>query len=179
MNSAPDSSESDPTRRPGRKRLAAALGAIITFKFLKAVAFLIVGIVVLRFVHLTRHGVPLEFARFLNVPSDWEGIRRLSRFFDRITSGQREAIGTAALAIGAVFAGEGALLLARVWWATYFTIVMTLGAIPLEVIEIWKKPRLLRGWVSLLINVAILVFLWRRRNEFRKPLTAPPPAAAR
>ena len=171
--------ESDPPRRPGRKRLAAALSAIIAFKGLKAAAFFIVGVAVLRFVHVTKHGAPLEFARYLNVPSDWESIRRLSGFFDQITSGQREAIGAAALAIGAIFAGEGSLLLARVWWATYFTIFMTLCAVPLEVMEIWKRPRLFRGWVSLLINLAILVFLWRRRNEFRGRITAPRPAAIR
>ena len=174
-----ETSEPDPPRRPGRKRLAAALGAIIAFKYLKAAAFLIVGVVVLRFVHVTRHGTPLQFARFLNVPADWESIRRLSGFFDTIKSGQREAIGAAALAISAIFAGEGTLLLARVWWATYLTIFVTLAAIPLEVMEIWKRPRLFRGWVSLLINVAILVFLWRRRDEFRDRITAPPPAATR
>ena len=179
MDSAPENSESDPSRRPGRKRLGAALAAIIAFKYLKAAAFLIVGAVVLRFVHVTRHGTPLEFARFLNVPADREGIRRVARFFDGITSGQREAIGAAALAIGAVFAGEGTLLLARVWWATYFTIFMTLLAIPIEVVEISKSPHIFRGWLYLAINVAILVFLWRRRNEFRNRITSPPPAATR
>lgn len=177
VDSTPESSE--PAPRQGRKRLTAAFAAIIAFKYLKAAAFLIVGVVVLRFVHVTRHGAPLELARFLNVPSDWESIRRLSRFFDVITSGQREAIGSAALAIGAVFTGEATLLLARVWWAPYFTIFVTLLGIPLEVVEILKRPRLFRGWLYLAINVAILVFLWRRRNEFRGRLIEPPPGAAR
>jgi uncharacterized membrane protein (DUF2068 family) len=172
-------SESERRRGPRRKRLAAALTAIIAFKGLKAAAFVIVGVVLLRFVHVTKHAAPLEFARYLNVPSDWATIRRLSGFFDTFTSGQREAIGAAALAIGAIFAGEGSLLLGRVWWATYFTIFMTLAAIPLEVMEIWKRPQLFRGWVSLLINVAILVFLWRRRNEFRMRINAPRRSAAR
>lgn len=172
-------SESEPLRRPGRKRLGAPLAAIVAFKYLKAAAFVIVGVVVLRFVSVTRHGAPLEFARFLNVPADREGIRTVARFFDGFTSGQREAIGVAALAIGAVFAGEGTLLLARVWWATYFTIFMTLLAIPIEVVEISKRPHLFRGWLYLSINLAILVFLWRRRNEFRSRITAPRPPAAR
>jgi len=179
VDSAAEISESEPSRRPGRKRLGAALVAIIAFKYLKAAAFVIVGVVVLRFVHVTRHGAPLEFARFLNVPADRESIRRVARLFDGFTSGQREAIGAAALAIGAVFAGEGTLLLARVWWATYFTIFLTLLAIPIELVEISKRPHLFRGWVYLSINVAILVFLWRRRNEFRSRITAPLPPAAR
>jgi uncharacterized membrane protein (DUF2068 family) len=143
------------------------------------------GVAVLRFVHVTRHGAPMEFVRFLNANSDRESIRRLSMFFDHITTGQREAIGAAALAIGAVFVSEGLLLLARIWWATYFTIGMTLLGIPIELLEIWRRPLLFRGWAYLIINIAILAYLWRRRNEFRDEfrsspgITAPPPAATR
>lgn len=148
--------------------------AVIVFKYLKAAAFLIVGVVVLRFVVVARHDPAMEFARFLNANPERESIRRLSTFFDDITPGQREAIGAASLAIGAVFAAEASFLLARIWWATYFTIFLTLLGIPLELMEIWRKPRFFRGWIFLAINVAILVFLWRRRNEFRDSLAAEP-----
>lgn len=141
--------------------------AVIVFKYLKAAAFLLVGVVVLRFVTVSRHDPAMEFARFLNANSERESVRRLSRFFDDITPGQREAIGAASLAVAAVFAAEGFLLLARIWWATYFTMSLTVLAVPLELAEIWSKPRYLRGWVFLVINLGILAFLWRRRNEFR------------
>jgi hypothetical protein len=179
-----DFAHNDP--RPSRpaKRLTGLFILIIIFKFLKAAALVFVGVVVLRFVHVTRHGAPMEFARFLNAGSDRESIRWLSTFFDHITTGQREAIGAAALAVGAVFASEGFLLLARIWWATYFTIGMTLCGIPIELLEIWRRPQRFRGWIYLIINIAILAYLWRRRNEFRdefhdERLTAPPPGAAR
>lgn len=109
----------------------------------------------------------MEFARFLNANPERESIQRLSHFFEEITPGQGRAIGAAALAIGAIFAAEASFLLARIWWATYFTIFLTLLGIPLELAEIWSRPHHLRGWYFLLINLAILVFLWRRRNEFR------------
>ncbi len=150
-----------------KHRLTGGFVAVIVFKYLKAAAFLLVGVVVLRFVHVTRHGAPMEFARFLNANPERESIQRLSRFFDDITVGQRQAIGAASLAVGAVFAAEASFLIARIWWATYFTIFLTLLGIPLELMEIWRKPYFLRGWLFLVINVAILVFLWRRRNEFR------------
>jgi len=166
------------------KPLTGLFIAIIVFKFVKAAALVFVGVVVLRFVHVTRYGAPMEFARFLNAGSDRESIRWLSTFFDHITPGQREAIGAAAIAIGAVFAAEGFLLLARIWWATYFTIGMTLCGIPIEVLEIARRPQRFRGWLYLVINIAILAYLWRRRNEFRdefrrERLIAPPPGAAR
>ncbi|HSD71381.1 MAG TPA: DUF2127 domain-containing protein [Thermoanaerobaculia bacterium] len=167
-----ESAHNDSGRTQPAKRLTGFFVAIIAFKFLKAAAFLIVGIVVLRFVHVTGHGAPMKFVRFLNVHPDRESIRRLSMFFDHITTGQREAIGAAALAICAVFAVEGFLLLGRIWWATYFTICTTLLGIPIELLEIWKRPRLVRGWVYLVINIAILAYLWYRRNEFRSEFRA-------
>lgn len=116
----------------------------------------------------------MVFARFLNANPERESIQRLSQFFEEITPGQRRAIGAAALAIGSIFLAEASFLLARIWWATYFTIFLTLLGIPLELIDIWRKPYHLRGWYFLIINVAILVFLWRRRNEFRDQLRETP-----
>ncbi len=156
-------------------RLTGGFIAVIVFKYLKAAAFLLIGVAVLRFVHLTRHGAPMELAQFLNANPERESIRRLSTFFNDITPGQREAIGAASLVVGAIFAAEASLLLARIWWATYFTIFLTLFGIPVEVIEIWKKPLYLRGWLFLAINLAILIFLWRRRNEFRDEFAEPTP----
>ena len=179
-----DSSHNDSASPRPHKRLTGLFVAIIAFKFLKAAAFLLVGVVVLRFVGATRHGAPMEFARFLNANPDREAIRQLSAFFGGITIRQRELIGAAALAIAAVFAGEGFLLLARVWWATYFTIAMTLCGIPIEVLEIWRRPERFRSWFYLVVNISILAYLWYRRNEFRddfRPprITAPPRGAAR
>lgn len=116
----------------------------------------------------------MAFARFLNANPERESIQRLSQFFEEITPGQGQAIGAAALAIGSIFAAEASFLLARIWWATYFTIFLTLLGIPLELTEIWHKPHHLRAWYFLIINVAILVFLWRRRNEFRDQLRETP-----
>jgi uncharacterized membrane protein (DUF2068 family) len=116
----------------------------------------------------------MEFARFLNANPGRESVQRLSQFFEEITPGQGRAIGAAALAIGSIFAAEASFLLARIWWATYFTIFLTLLGIPLELVEIWHRPHHERGWYFLIINIAILVFLWRRRNEFRDRLGAAP-----
>jgi uncharacterized membrane protein (DUF2068 family) len=112
----------------------------------------------------------MEFARFLNANPERETIQRLSHFFEEITPGQSEAIGAAALAVGSIFAAEASFLVARIWWATYLTIFLTLLGIPLELVEIWRRPHHMRGWYFLIINLAILIFLWRRRNEFRDRL---------
>jgi uncharacterized membrane protein (DUF2068 family) len=154
------------TANPPRP-LSGGFIAVIVFKYLKAAAFLLVGVAVLRFEHVARRDPSMAFARFLNANPERESIQRLSRFFEEITPGQGRAIGAAALAIGCIFAAEASFLVARIWWATYFTIFLTLLGVPLELMDIWRKPYQLRGWYFLIINVAILIFLWQRRNEFR------------
>ena len=156
-----------------KHRLSGGFIAVIVFKYLKAVAFLLVGVAVLRFEHLNVRDPSMEFARFLNANAERESIRRLSQFFEEISPGQGRAIGAAALAIGCIFAAEASFLLARIWWATYFTIFLTLLGIPLELVEIWHRPHQQRGWYFLIINLAILIFLWRRRNEFRDRFAPP------
>ena len=77
-----------------------------------------------------------------------------------LTSRQVRAIGAASILIGLVFAAEGTLLATRIWWATYFTIVLTALGIPPEIVEIAKRPGSARRYLLLAVNVAILVYLW-------------------
>ncbi len=156
------------SREPQKTRMSKGFLAIILFKWLKGAAFLLVGVAVLRFVRLSAHGAPMEIAEFLNVNPERENVQRLSAFFSQITPGQVQAIGAAAVAIGLVFAAEGTLLAARIWWATYFTIILTALGIPLEIYEIFRSPAEVRRYVLLAVNAVILLYVWKRRYEFRR-----------
>lgn len=140
---------------------------IIVFKFAKAAAFLLLGAVALRIAHLPNHSEPMEVARFLGVTERKVIVQYLSIVLAALTSRQVQAIGAASILVGAVFAAEGALLAMRVAWAPYFTIVLTALGIPPELIEIARRPESVRRYVLLAVNVAILMYLWKRRNEFR------------
>jgi uncharacterized membrane protein (DUF2068 family) len=150
-----------------RPRLTPGFIGIIAFKYLKAAAFLLLGAVALRLAHLPTHSEPLEVARFLGVHERTRVVQDVSAVVAALTSRQVQALGAAAILIGLVFAAEGTLLAARIWWATYFTIVLTALGIPPELVEIAKHPVSARRYVLLAVNVAILVYLWTRRNEFR------------
>jgi uncharacterized membrane protein (DUF2068 family) len=150
-----------------RPPLTAGFIGIIVFKYLKAAAFLLLGLVALRIARLPHHSEPLEIARFLGVTERSRVVQDVSAVVGALTSGQVRAIGAAAFLIGLVFAAEGTLLATRVWWATYFTIVLTALGIPPELVEIAKRPGSVRRYLLLAVNVAILIYLWRRRNEFR------------
>ena len=153
-----------------RPRLSAGFLGIIVFKLAKSAAFFLLGAVALRIARLPHHSEPLEVARLLGVNSRSVLVQHLSLIVSAMTTREVEAIGAACFLIGLVFAAEGSLLAARVPWAPYFTIVLTALGIPPELIEIARRPGSLRRYALLAINVAILVYLWRRRNDFRNRL---------
>jgi uncharacterized membrane protein (DUF2068 family) len=150
------------------KPLSAGFLWIIVFKFIKAAGFTLVGVVALRLARLSAHSEPLEIARFFGAASNTTVVQHLSRILSTFTQGQVQAIGAAAFFIALIFAAEGTLLAMRIWWATYFTIVLTAFGVPLEIVEIARHPQSVRRYVLLAVNLAILVFLWMRRNEFKE-----------
>ena len=168
-NSAPMTApaDTDPAHPRHRPPLSAGFVAVIVFKYLKAAAFILVGVVVLRIARLPSHSEPMQLARLLQIRPERESVQRLSAFLSHVTPGEVEALGTASILIGLVFAAEGTFLTLRLWWATYFTIFLTALGIPIEVREIFKSPGRPRLYVLLAINLAILAYVWAKRNEFR------------
>jgi len=151
----------------GKPGLSAGFIGIIVFKCLKGAAFILMGLAVLHIARLARHSEPMQIARLLGVDQSKLVVQHLSVFLEAFTAGQVEAIGAAAFVIGLIFATEGTLLAMRIWWAPYFTIVLTALGIPPELIEIFRRPASGRRYLLLAINVAILIYLWKRRNEFK------------
>jgi Predicted membrane protein (DUF2127) len=147
-----------------QKRLSGGFLAIIAFKYFKAVIFLFVAIAALRLSRINPFPTAEQVEHFFRSSPENELVRTFSRF---LTPGLAMQIGVVSLLVAAVFATEGTLLAARVWWSTYLTIVLTASGIPLELFEILRRPSGLRRYVLLAVNVVILVYLWRRRNEFR------------
>jgi uncharacterized membrane protein (DUF2068 family) len=146
--------------------------AIILFKYFKAIVFGLFGVAALRLAHLARLPSVEELARFFRVSPEREIIQEIASIVAQITPGQAIGIGVVSLFVALVFATEGTFLAFRIWWSTYFTVVITACGIPLEIFEIVQRPVSLRRYLLLLVNAAILVFLWMRRNEFRPELAA-------
>jgi uncharacterized membrane protein (DUF2068 family) len=150
-----------------RPRLTPGFIAIIVFKYLKLAGFVMAGLMVLRTARVTDHSLPVRVSRFLEAHAERESVQRLSGFLARADASRIEAVGLASIAVGLIFGLEGTLLALRAWWATYFTITLTAIGVVLELVEISKRPGNPRLYVLLGVNLAILVYLWKRRNEFR------------
>ena len=144
-------------------KLSGGFFAIIIFKYFKAVVFLLVAIAALKLSRADPFPTAEEVARFFRSSPENE----LIRAFSHLTPGLALGIGFASLFVGVVFGIEATLLAARVWWSTYFTIVLTALGIPLEIFEILRRPSGFRRYLLLAVNAAILLYLWKRRNEFR------------
>jgi uncharacterized membrane protein (DUF2068 family) len=162
---------SEMTAASQKQPMSGGFVAIILFKYFKAVVFGIFGITALRLSHLA--GLPSvdELARFFRVAPEREIIQEIASIVSQLTPGQAIGIGVTSIFVSLVFATEGTLLAFRVWWSTYFTIVITACGIPLEIYEIIQRPVSVRRYLLLVVNVAILVYLWKRRNEFRAEFT--------
>jgi len=145
-------------------KLSGGFLAIIVFKYFKAVVFLLVAIAALTLSRTDPFPTVEQVARFLRSAPENE----LVRAFSHLTPGLALGIGFVSLFVSLVFGVEASLLTARVWWSTYFTIVLTALGIPLEIWEILHRPSSVRRYLLLLVNAAILVFLWTRRTEFRE-----------
>jgi uncharacterized membrane protein (DUF2068 family) len=146
-----------------QKTLSGGFLAIIIFKYFKAVVFLLVAIAALKLSRADPFPTAEEVAHFFRSSPENE----LIRAFSRLTPGLAMGIGLLSLFVAAVFGTEATLLTARVWWSTYFTIVLTALGIPLEIFEILRRPSGFARYLLLAVNAAILLYLWKRRNEFR------------
>ncbi len=144
-----------------KRKLSGGFLAVIVFKYFKAAIFLLAAIAILRISRADPFPTAEDIARFFGASPENEIITRIT---PRLAIG----IGYASLLVGCIFGVEATLLALRVWWSTYFTITLTAIGIPLELYEIVMRPRGPGRYIILAVNLAILRFVWRRRNEFRE-----------
>ncbi len=151
-----------------KPRLSAGYLWIIAFKFAKLLAFLMLGTAALRIAHLPSGSLPEMVARLFGAHASAPLVQHMASALSVLTRGQIQALGAAAIVLALVFGTEGTLLAMRVGWAPYLTVVATALGLPFEILEIARRPTSLHRYVLLAANAAILVYLWRRKDDFRQ-----------
>ncbi len=147
--------------------MPAAYLAIIVFKYAKLAAFLVLGVAALRYARLPAGSLAEEAAQLLGAHARNPLVQSLASALSVLTQGEIRTIGSASILLGLVFGTEGTLLALRVWWAPYLTVVLTALGLPVELFEIARHPASLQDYLLFAANVAILVYLWRRKDDFR------------
>jgi uncharacterized membrane protein (DUF2068 family) len=137
---------------------------IIAFKAFKATTLTALGIALLT----TRHTDPVDLlfrlALAIHLPLTSELLDRALNFVLGLTVGKQTALALTAFFYAALMATEGIGLALGKAWARWFTIIATGSLIPIEVYEILRAPHALRVLI-LLLNVAVVVYLARRRKS--------------
>ncbi len=142
-----------------------ALPLIIGFKAFKATTLTVVGVALL----VTRHTDPVDLvvrlALAVHLPLTSALLDKALTFALGLTVGRQIALGITALGYALLMGAEGVALHLRKPWARWFTIGATSSLIPIELYEIIREPRPLRILI-LLVNVAVVVYLYRRKELF-------------
>jgi len=139
------------------------LAWIIAFKAFKAPTLVALGLALL----LTRRADPVDlFVRLalaVHLPLTSRVLNRLLALVANLTVTRETTLAITAFAYAALMGAEGLALYLRKPWARWFTIIATSSLIPIAVYEIARKPHVTRVLV-LVVNVAIVIYLWIRRD---------------
>ena len=90
---------------------------------------------------------------------------RALRFALNLSTGKQIALAMTAFGYAVLMGSEGVALYLRKPWARWFTIGATSSLLPIEVYEIVREAHPVRV-IVLLANVAIVVYLFKRKELF-------------
>ena len=141
---------------------------IVAFKAAKSLVLACLGVVLL----VVRRADPVDLlaraALAVHLPVTSALFERLLKIVLNLTVRREVALAITAFAYAALMGTEGVSLYLRKSWARWFTIIATSSLIPLEVYEIVRELHVGRV-VVLGLNMAIVVWLWRRKEMFESP----------
>jgi uncharacterized membrane protein (DUF2068 family) len=147
------------------RRRPSVLTWIIAFKAVKTMALTAAGVALLTVRHVDLVDVLLRLALDVHLPLTSRLLNRLLLAARDLTVSRETALAITAFAYAILMGSEGVSLYLRKPWARWFTIIASSSLIPLELYEIARAIRPLRVLV-LLANLAIVVYLFRRKDAF-------------
>ncbi len=145
----------------------ALLRWIIAFKAFKAITLASLGVVLLATRHLDLVDLMIRLTLAVHLPITSELFDRMLTLVTSLTIGRQTALAVTAFGYAALMGTEGIGLHLRKSWARWFTIIATSSLVPFEVYEIAVKVDLLRIAI-LLLNVIVVVYLFRRKEIFEE-----------
>jgi uncharacterized membrane protein (DUF2068 family) len=147
-------------------RTASLLPWIVAFKAIKAALLTAFGVAVLFAMHRDPIDLVLQLAQAVHLPLTSRLFDRILMLATRMTPTKELAVGLTAFGYAILMGTEGVGLYLRRSWARWLTIGVTSSLMPIEVYEIIREARALRVLI-LALNVAVVAYLWRRREVFQ------------
>lgn len=139
---------------------------IIAFKIAKAALLIALGVFLLDYLHRGPLAAVITLARAIHLSTDSQLFDRAVSLAMDATPARQAALGVTALGYAVIFLIEAVGLSRRRAWARWFTIGVTASLLPIEVFEIVKRPDEIVRIATLLVNIAIVIYLYRRKDVF-------------
>jgi uncharacterized membrane protein (DUF2068 family) len=149
--------------RPSRN----ALPWIVAFKAFKTLTLTTLGVTLLATRQKDPVDVLMRVALAIHLPLTSTVFERALRFAMNLTVTKETALAATAFGYAALVGTEGLGLFLRKPWSRWFTIGATSSLIPIEIYEILRELHAVHVLV-LIVNVAIVVYLIRRRELFER-----------
>lgn len=136
-----------------------------SFKLLKALLLIAVGIGAIKFLHKDIVTTVTHWTEVLRVDPENQLVHGVLVRILRVTPKQLKELSVGTFLYAGLFATEGLGLLLRRRWAEYFTIVTTGGLIPLEIFELSRHFTLTKLLVVLLNGLIFWYLIARVRSH--------------
>ena len=155
----------------GAERVPAAIRLIAALALLKAILFLVGGLVLGRFIDHEGVGLLMRVAEWLHIQPQWQPLVRALDGLAAIDLRKLQLLDLACFIYATLYLVQAIGLWFDRWWAEWLTVIMTSLLLPFEVFEIIHEPR----WsvaVVLVLNFVVVLYLVRRlvlRRSGRSP----------
>ena len=150
------------------KREARGLLLVGLFKYSKAIFFGLLTAGALHLLHRNVGDMALSLVDALRIDPEGHFASFLMDKADLIDNHQLRQAGAMSCAYACVCVVEGTGLILQKVWAEYFTVILTVGALPYEVYEILREFTWLKA-ALIAMNVAVLFYLlWLLRRKRRR-----------
>ncbi|HET9621856.1 MAG TPA: DUF2127 domain-containing protein [Kofleriaceae bacterium] len=148
---------------------------IAVFKLIKAGTLIALGLGALSL----RHGHSWVSTWIHALAADARG-KYISEAVAKITAANPRTLvymGVGSMIYAAVFLVEGIGLMLKKSWAEWLTVIVTISFIPLEIYEMVEKASVAKA-IVIMFNIAIVVYLIRRRRREHRPATSLQPVTS-
>ena len=142
------------------------LSWIVAFKVVKVALLATLGVLLLSYAHQDPVGVLITVAMAVHLPATSRLFIRALSLAMGLTVRREMALALTAFGYAALLGTEAVGLALRRAWARWFTIGVTGSLLPIEVYEIARRPEGPVRILTFLVNIAIVVYLYRRKEIF-------------
>jgi uncharacterized membrane protein (DUF2068 family) len=143
---------------------------IAVFKLFKTVLLIVVGVSVLRLIHLDISDVLAHFVRRLGLDPGSRYVAEALQKAAKLTPDRVKDIGIGSFIYSGLFLAEGIGLWFMKRWAAWFTVILTSSLVPVEIYEIYRHPTAMK-FLVLALNIAIVGYLVYRIRDERSGLS--------